>query len=171
MKLLIIGAGTFSTEVEEMARLLGYDEIAFVDDNPKKAVAGPVIGTTDDINMLRATFDNAIVAIGNNQNRMKYHKLLEEAAYVIPTLIHPMAYVSPDAVISAGCIVRAFAVVGRYAELGKATILNLGAKVDHHCRIGEGSHLLINSVVRGSRKVEAGSWIKAGEVVEDIEVV
>ena len=31
--LLIIGAGSFSTEIEELARLFGYDDIAFLDDN------------------------------------------------------------------------------------------------------------------------------------------
>ena len=31
--LLIIGAGGFAVEVEEMARLLGYSDIAFLDDD------------------------------------------------------------------------------------------------------------------------------------------
>ena len=41
--LLIIGAGNFPPEVEELARLNGYDSIAFIDDNPK-ARCQPVIG-------------------------------------------------------------------------------------------------------------------------------
>ena len=35
--LLIIGAGSFSPEVDELARLIGYTDIAFLDDNPDKA--------------------------------------------------------------------------------------------------------------------------------------
>ncbi len=35
-KLLIIGAGKFSTEIEELARLNGYTDIAFLDDKPSK---------------------------------------------------------------------------------------------------------------------------------------
>lgn len=35
--LLINGAGGFAVEVEEMARLLGFSEIAFLDDNPDRA--------------------------------------------------------------------------------------------------------------------------------------
>ena len=34
--LLIIGAGKFSTEIEELARLNGYTDIAFLDDKPSK---------------------------------------------------------------------------------------------------------------------------------------
>lgn len=166
MKLLIIGAGSFATEIEELAKLLGYDDIAFLDDNPDKALAHPVIGTMEDIGKYRSSYDYAIVALGNNQNRIHYHKLLESFNYNIPILIRPTAYVSPDANLSLGCIVRTFAVVGRYAELGKAVILNIGAKVDHHCVIGDGSHLLINSVVRASKTVEPLTWLDVGQVIQ-----
>lgn len=166
MSLLIIGAGSFSTEIEEMARLLGYDDIAFIDDNPKKAISSPVIGTIKEIEKYRSRYNNAIVAMGNNKNRLHYHILLESLGFNIPVLIHPTAYVSPDAKLMGGCIVRTFAVIGRYAELGKATILNIGAKVDHHCVIGEASHLLINSVVRGSRIVEPLTWLDVGQVIQ-----
>lgn len=166
MNLLIIGAGSFSTEIEEMARLLGYDDIAFLDDNLDKAKAHPVIGTMKEIVRYRSFYDNAIVALGNNKNRIHYHTMLEECGYNIPVLIHPTAYVSPDAILNPGCIIRTFAVVGRYAELGRAVILNIGAKVDHHCVIGEGSHLLINSVVRASKVVEPLTWLDAGQVIQ-----
>ena len=166
MNLLIIGAGSFSTEIEEIARLLGYDDIAFLDDNPDKAKAHPVIGTMKDIKQYRSQYDNAIVALGNNKNRIHYHTMLEECGYNIPVLIHPTAYVSPEAILNPGCIIRTFAVVGRYAELGKAVILNIGAKVDHHCVIGEGSHLLINAVVRASKAVEPLTWLDAGQAIQ-----
>lgn len=166
MNLLIIGAGSFSTEVEEIATLRGYTDIVFLDDLPEKAVSTPVIGTMSEISKFRLQYDNAIVALGNNESRIKYHNLLEMYEYNIPTLIHPTAYVSPDACLAPGCIIRTFAVVGRYAVLGKASILNIGAKVDHHCVIGEGSHLLINSVVRASKNVAPLTWIEAGQVIQ-----
>ncbi|MDD3138458.1 MAG: hypothetical protein PHX08_05745 [Lachnospiraceae bacterium] len=166
MNLLIIGAGSFSTEIEEMAQLLGYDDIAFIDDNPEKAISSPVLGTMKAIKEFTSHYQSAIVAMGNNKNRLYYHNILEELNFNIPVLVHPMAYVSPDAKVAPGCIIRIFAVIGRYAELGKTTILNIGAKVDHHCKIGEGSHLLINSVVRGSKTVEPLTWLDAGKVIE-----
>lgn len=166
MKLLIIGAGSFSTEVEELAKLLKYDEIAFVDDNPSKAVSFPVVGGIVDLEKLRSEYDNAIVALGRNSDRLKIHEMLEQYSYSIPALIHPTAYISPEAIIEPGCIVRAMSVIGRYAKLEKATILNIGAKVDHHCIIGKGSHLQINSAVRGSVKVEELTWLDSGKVIE-----
>ena len=165
-KLLIVGGGSFATEVEELAWLVGYEEIAFLDDNAERALAHPVIGCMQDLEKHRSQYDHAIVALGNNSNRMRYHEKLESLHYHIPTLIHPTAYVSPDAQLAPGCIIRTFAVVGRYAQLGKATILNIGAKVDHHCIIGEGCHLLINAVVRASRTVEPLMWVEAGRIIQ-----
>ena len=91
MNLLIIGAGSFSTELEDMARLLGYDDIAFIDDNPEKAVLSRVIGGIKEVEKYRSYYNNAIVAMGNNQNRLRYHELLETLRFNIPILVHPTA--------------------------------------------------------------------------------
>ena len=165
-KLLIIGAGSFSTEVEEMAMLSGYNEIAYLDDCAELAVSHPVIGTMQDIGRYRTQYSSAIVALGSNKDRMYYHQILESFNYSIPVLVHPSAYVSPDAQLAPGCIVRALCVVGRYAKIGKASILNIGAKVDHHCVIGEGCHLQIQAVIRASKAVAPLTWVDAGCVIQ-----
>ena len=164
--LLIIGAGSFSPEVDELARLLGYNNMVFLDDNPSGAYSSPVIGTTADIEKMREKFDTAIVALGNNTNRMKYHSILKENNYTIPILIHPTAYVSPDAEIAPGCIIRAKTVVSRYVKLGEATILNVGALIDHHVEIGEGCHILMGAVVRNMVKIAPLERIESLSVIE-----
>lgn len=98
--LLIIGAGSFSTEVDELARLIGYTDIAFLDDKSTLA-----IGSMQDIGKMRESYDTAIVALGNNENRNRFHRELVRCNYNIPVLIHPTAFVSPDAQFSPGCIV------------------------------------------------------------------
>ena len=161
--LLIIGAGTFSTEIEELARLQGYTDILFLDD---KATSPSVIGTMKDIGRVRDQFDTAIVALGNNENRKKYHEQLKLNNYNIPILVHPTAYVSPDAILSPGCIVRTHAVVSRYVKLGDGVIVNIGAMIDHHCEIGAFSHIMMGAVIRGNAKIGELSWVQANEVVE-----
>ncbi len=47
--LLIIGAGGFAVEVDELTRLLGYSDIAFLDDDLDRARCLPVVGSMDDI--------------------------------------------------------------------------------------------------------------------------
>jgi len=162
-RILIIGAGTFSTEVEELAMLLGYNEIFFLDDY---ALSPSVIGKIKDMGSKRKEFNTAIVALGNNEKRKEYHNLLKSYNYNIPVLIHPTAYVSPEAQICSGCIIRSHAVVSRHARLGESVIVNVGGLVDHHCEIGNFSHVLMGAVVRNGVKIPEGSWINANEVVE-----
>jgi len=164
--LLIIGAGSFSPEVEELAGLLGYTDFAVLDDNPSTVYCSPVIGTTADIAFFRSKYDTAIVALGNNKTRMKYHEELKRCGYTIPVLIHPTAYVSPTAVIAPGCIIRAKAVVSRDVKLGEATILNVGALIDHHVEIGYGCHILMGAVVRNKIKVEPLTRVESLSLVE-----
>jgi len=142
-------------------------DIVFLDDNPDKAHCQPVIGTTVDIERFRSQYDTAIVALGNNENRMKYHQILKVCGYKIPVLIHPTAYISPDAVISPGCIIRAKAVVGRYVHIGEASILNVGALIDHHVEIGYGCHILMGAVVRNKAKVKPLTRVESLTVVEE----
>lgn len=163
---LIIGAGSFSPEVEELATLLGYNDIAFLDDNPSTAYCTPVIGTTADIEKLRSKYDTAIVALGNNEIRMKYHNELKRCGFQIPVLIHPTAYVSPTADISSGCIIRAKAVVSRDVKLGEACILNVGALIDHHVEIGYGCHILMGAVVRNKTKVEPLTRVESLSLIQ-----
>ena len=165
-RILIIGAGSFSPEIDELARLLGYNDTAFLDDDPASAYSSPVIGTTRDIERLRSQYDTAIVALGGNEIRMKFHNELKRCGYHIPVLVHPTAYVSPDAELSAGCIIRAKCVVSRYVRLGEAVILNVGALIDHHVVIGDGCHILMGAVVRNMVKVEPRTRVPSNAVVE-----
>ena len=166
MRLLIAGAGSFAAEIDELARLAGYEDIAFLDDRPEKARCGPVIGRMEDIGKFSAQYPFAIVALGNNQHRMRYHKELMRYGYQIPVLVHPTAYVSPDAALSPGCIVRTKAVVSRYATLGEGVIVNVGALIDHDCEIGAFTHVLMGAVVRNSVTIPPLTWIRANEVRE-----
>ena len=159
--ILIIGAGSFSAEVEELARLQGFPDIVFLDDKNPSA-----IGTMQDIGKMRDRYDIAIVALGNNENRRKYHELLKANGYNIPILIHPTAYVRPDAQLSPGCIVRTHAVVSRYVKLGEGVIVNIGTIIDYHCEVGSFTMILPGAVVRNCVKINSGTWVGANEVVE-----
>ena len=163
--LLIIGAGNFPPEVEELARLNGYDTFAFLDDNPE-ARCQPVIGGLASVSSHVGEYPDAIVAFGNNQRRLEMTKTLIDAGYNVPALMHPTSFTSPDAKIGAGCIIRAHCVVSRYVKLGMSCILNVGALIDHDVEIGEGSHILMGAVVRNMVKLPALSRVESNQVVE-----
>lgn len=164
-KLLIIGAGSFSTEVEEMARLVGYSDIVFLDDS-FDGNSPHIIGRISDMNKFTDSYHDAIVALGNNETRKKYHLQLKEHGYNIPILIHPTAFVSNDAKLSPGCIIRTHAVISRYVHLYEGVIVNVGGLIDHHCVIHQFSHILMGAVVRNSVRIPEMSWINSNSVVE-----
>ena len=164
-KLLIVGAGRFPPEVEELARLNGYDSFAYLDDNPE-ARCQPIIGNLASLPDHVADYPEAIVAFGNNERRLVCTKKLTVAGYNVPVLIHPTAYVSPDAEIAQGCIIRTQCVVSRYVKLGMATILNVGALIDHDCVIGEGSHILMGAIIRNMEALPPMSRIESNQVFE-----
>lgn len=46
----------------------------------------------DDIFNMTESYPEVIVALGNNETRMKYHNRLKAAGFSVPVLIHPTAY-------------------------------------------------------------------------------
>ncbi|MBP5288594.1 MAG: hypothetical protein J6Z79_01815 [Clostridia bacterium] len=164
--LLVVGAGSFSVEAEELARLAGYDDIAFLDDHPESACCQRVIGAIADMGSFRDRCGEGIVALGDNRDRLRLHRELKRCGYTVPILVHPASYVSPDAVLSPGCIVRAKAVVSRFARLGEAVIINAGALIDHHVVLGDGCHVLPGAVVRNKARVEALTRVESLTLIQ-----
>lgn len=104
--------------------------------------------------------------MGNNETRMKFHNRFIAAGFTVPVLIHPTAYVSPDAVLSPGCNVQAKSVVSRYARLGEACIVNVGGLVDHDCVLGDGCHILMGAVVRNEAVLPEKTWLASNQVAK-----
>ena len=72
MNLLILGAGEYGQLVKEMA-MNQFITIDFLDDNSPVA-----IGKLEDYKNLKDKFQNAIVAIGNNEIRSQWIDRLEK---------------------------------------------------------------------------------------------
>ena len=107
--LLIIGAGSYGMLVKEIASLVGYKTIVFLDDMNPCAIG--TIGALEDV---QEKYDGAIIAVGNCEIR---EKLLGQVLHPV-SLIHPHAWVSPSAVVGKACVIEAGAVVNAYTENG-----------------------------------------------------
>lgn len=132
MNLLILGAGEHGKEVEELSRSLRiFQKIAFLDDDPSKGALGPC----KDAEKYIKEFPIAIPAVGDSDLRQKWTSSLINAGYIIPTLIHPSAVVSPNARIGAGTVICAGATVGPGAEIGICCIVDSGAAVGRSAKL------------------------------------
>ena len=107
------------------------------------------------------------VAIGGARgaDRIAIAALLRSVGLTLPIIAHPTASISGTARIGDGCHVLANAVVAADAELGKMTIVNNGAVVDHECRLGHGVHVAPGATLCGCVHVEDEVLIGAGAVV------
>ncbi|WP_444994309.1 acetyltransferase [Aliikangiella sp. IMCC44359] len=164
--LLIIGAGGHGRAIAETALLSGqWHKIAFIDDKyPAQTTAGvwPIVGNWSDIEEVSSKFNEVFVAIGNNSIRKEKLGFLSMLNVLIPTIVHPGAFVSMTSQIGCGCAVMAGAVVGASAVLGVGCIVNSNATVDHDAKLDKYSHLGVGTHIAGGVKLEEGVWMKAG---------
>lgn len=159
MRITIIGASGHGKVVAEIAKLNGYDEIVFLDDNPSVNTCGsyPVVGPTS-----KETEGDAIVAIGNGRIReslSKKHKLV--------TLIHPNAVIAGDVLIGVGTVVMPGAVINPGTTIGKGCIINTSSSVDHDCIIGDFVHIAVGAHLCGAVFVDKQTWIGAGAIISN----
>ena len=162
MKLLILGAGQYGQLVKELARNQ-YTTIDFLDDNSNIAIA-PLNAYKE----LKEEYQNAIVAIGNNDVRMEWLEKLENEGYNIPTLISDKAYVSPSAEIAKGCIVEPMVSINTVAKVEKGSIISSGAVVNHNSIVKCGCHIDCNAVVGAGTLVPEKTNIAYGQVITKV---
>ena len=159
-KLLIIGAGQYGMVAKETAESMNcFEQIDFLDDNNPIAV-----GKIAQYEEFVSDYKCAIVAIGNSGFRLKLTEKLQNAGYIIATVISPLAYVSKSAVINEGCIVEAMSVVNTESVIGKCCFISAGAVINHNSVIGEGCHIDCHATVKSNANVEAKTKVEYGQV-------
>ena len=163
-KLIIIGASGHGRVLADIAELVGYSDIAFLDDSDVKACGmHPVVGRCADAAKYKDC--DFIVAIGNAAVRRKIQSALAADGSKFVSLIHPAATVASSASIGEGSAVMAGAVVNPYAKIGKGCIVNTCASVDHDCTVGDFAHVSIGAHVAGTVNIGDNTWIGAGATV------
>ena len=161
-RLLILGASGHGRVVADIARLQGYEDIAFLDDDPSIAECGgwPVVGRCADAG---AAGCDLFVAVGDATARKG---LMEDLPLEnLPVLVHPSAVIARDAAIGAGSVVMAGAVVNPGARIGRGCIVNTCASVDHDCTLGDYCHVAVGAHLCGGVRIGEGVWIGAGTTV------
>lgn len=162
--LIIIGASGHGRVIADIARLYGYEEICFLDDNKEITSLGnyEVIGTTDDIENVDGDF---FVGIGDPQVRKSMMEKLEQHEKNIPILIHPSAIIGEDVTIEKGTVVMAGTVINPGTTIGQGVIINTSSSVDHDCIIGDFVHVAVGAHLCGTVSVGDSTWIGAGATV------
>lgn len=163
-RLIIIGASGHGKVVADIAMLMGYKDIAFLDnDDAIDECAGyPVLGPDT---MTVELDGDVFVAVGNGGIR---RRLMErDAGRNFPVLIHPSAVIADGVDVGDGTVVMAGAVINPGVRIGKGCIVNTSSSIDHDCSVGDYCHISVGAHLCGTVTVGAETWIGAGATVSN----
>lgn len=167
-RLIIIGASGHGKVVADIASLIGYTDIVFLDNNPSIAdCAGfKVVGPDT---MLDNLDGDVFVAIGNGKIRKRL--MNNNINRHFPILIHPNAVIAKGTEIGEGTVIMAGVVVNPSVKIGRGVILNTCSSIDHDCVIGDFVHVAVGSHLSGTVEVGNETWIGVGaSVSNNIEI-
>jgi len=168
-RLLIIGTGGQGKVVLDCAKKY-YDSITFMtNDLNSKGISGyPLMYEQEtSVDDVVRNYDELIVAVGNNDARLKISLNYAKKGIKLATIIHEKATVSESAIIGEGTVVFANAVINPLATIGKCCIINTGAIVEHDCIIKDGVHISPNAAMGGTVFIGEKTWICIGSSIID----
>lgn len=186
-KLLIVGAGGHGRCCLDIARdMHTYQKIAFLDDHHVNEWINDcqVIGTIDEMSSYYIEYTEIFIAIGDNELRKKLILKAKEIGYTIVSLISLYSYISKYASLGEGIVIFPYTVIEANASIGNGSVIASQAMICHdaviddYCLIHSGSLIRPkavigsmssiggNCIVRLGTKVQEGSCIKDGSVIE-----
>lgn len=166
-QLVIIGASGHGKVIADIARLNGYTDIVFLDDDTSKKscngylVLGCVASAKEHQN------SDYIVAIGNAKIRKIIQEYLINNSFNVVSLIHPNALIAEKVNIGKGTVVVGGAVINPNTVIGAGCIINTSSSVDHDCIIGDFVHISVGAHVAGTVEIGSETWIGAGAIVNN----
>ena len=159
-QLLIIGAGGYGGVVYDIAKLNGYENIAFLDDSPKDKVVGK-------ISEFEKFKDDAefVIAIGDNTLRERFYNMLTENGAKVISLAHPSAIVAESAFVDNGTVIMAGAIINPNAKVGRAVIVNTCCSIDHDSVVEDFTHISVGARICGTVHVGSRTFVGAGATI------
>jgi sugar O-acyltransferase (sialic acid O-acetyltransferase NeuD family) len=167
--LVILGAGTFATEVLEAAELSGRRVLGFVVSGEAFRTSGiheglPVAVAGD---LAWSPAEAECIAGIISTKRQAVIELMAAKGWTFAAVRHPTATVSPRARVAAGSFIAAGTIVSANSRIGMHAIVNRGANIAHDVDLGDFATVGPGAVVAGAVNVARRAWIGVGAVVRD----
>lgn len=167
--LVIVGASGHGKVCSEIAELMRYENILFLDDNRRLKLCGqyPVVGTKKDFRKFVSEDTDFFIGIGQADIRKGIQEEIESVGGKIARLIHPDAVVSKSVEIGFGTVIMPGTVVNTGTIIGKGCIVNTSSSIDHDCMISDYCHIAVGAHLAGTVKIGEKTWIGVGAVVSN----
>lgn len=168
-RIVLVGASGHGKVCAEIAKLNGYKEILFLDDNPlvKRCNEYEVVGSTESLHRLVNSKTDFFVSIGDSRIRESKQDEVKNAGGNIVSLIHPNAVVSPDVEMGIGTVIMPGVVVNTGSYIGNGVIINTCSSVDHDCSISDYCHVAVGAHICGTVKLNRHTWVGAGSTISN----
>ena len=139
----------------------------FLDDNPgafrPDRCEFPLLGSILDYAI--EPQDRFVMAIGDCVKRAELIRKMEARGARFITIIHPTAYVAPNATVGNGCIVGPFSAVGSDARVGDHVLLTWYSSLAHDSIAHSFAMLSPYSTANGSAILEEGTFLGTHAVI------
>lgn len=170
MILALYGAGAMGREFKYVADETGqWPEAVFIDDHAsvESLLGCPVVSFQTFRKRYRPENTRFVITIGEPKFRREAFDRMVEAGYQGARLIHPAAYISPDAEVGEGAVVGPGVFVGSLARVGKNFYAAKGAAVGHDAVIGDHTRVGVNAFVGGHAVIGENVFIGSGAMLKD----
>ncbi len=173
-EIIFIGAGGHSHSLIDIVESSNEFRLAgFVDQKDEKKELNlnyPVVGNDQNLEKLRENFHYAFIAIGQIKSSFKRQliaKKLKNLNYIIPILKSHFSIISKHSELSCGVSVGHGAIVNAGVRIGKHTIINSNALIEHDCIISDFCHISTGAIINGNVKIGFGSFIGSGAIIRE----
>ncbi|MBD3896239.1 transferase [Halomonas sp. ML-15] len=167
----VIGVGPYTAVIIELAQTCGYEVRGLYHYNDERNGEDfhgvEIISSVDSLLATGgdAQGKNFALSMGNNQVRLETAESIVINGGVIPSLIHPLAEVSPSATIEEGVILKRNVAVQAKATIKKFSIVCDNSLICHHSIINEGCFVAGLCVVGAYLTLGRGVFIGQGAIV------
>ncbi|MDX6556014.1 MAG: hypothetical protein QOD86_2209 [Miltoncostaeaceae bacterium] len=169
-----VGAGGHAKCVVEAIRsVMRFRVAGLLDADPRRhrgALLGhPVLGGEELLSELLADgVAHAFVGVGgidDPSTRRRVFGALDDLGFILPSIVHRDALVSPSAAVAGGAQVMRGAIVNAEATIGHDAIVNSGAIVGHDAEVLEHAHVASGARVLGGARIGREALVGAGAIV------
>lgn len=147
MNLLILGAGAQGQEIYEIAKNLRiFSKIDFLDDN---TTIEKTIGVWDDIKKFLDDYPIAIIAVADEKIRRIWMMKIQRLGFIIPTLVHPTAFVPEGTRIGTGSVICARTTIATGVSIGEGCIVTSGSTIPKKTEIPDWGYFDFDKCILG----------------------
>ena len=171
-ELLLLGAGGHAESCIDVVEQTGAFVISGLLGTPDEigtsVLTYPVLDSDAQLVRWVQRVPNVLVAVGQIRSpelRMRLFNAARAAGAVLPTIVSPLAHVSPHATLGVGTIVMHGAIVNASARIGDNCIINSMALVEHGAQIGSDCHISTGARLNSGVVVGQGTFVGSGAVV------